>query len=166
MARPTKLTPETQEKIITAIEQGATYELAAQYGGVSYDTFNNWMNRARAETTRLENPRTKEDVDEAPYVQFFNAVKEAEGRAAVKWLIKIEKAASDGNWQAAAWKLERRYPKEYGRTVHEHKIDDWRSQAIEDIKAGRILYKELAQAFDDDLATTLFREAGISVSAR
>ena len=33
------------------------------------------------------------------------------------WLAKIEQAANQGHWQAAAWKLERRYPQEYGRTV-------------------------------------------------
>ncbi len=27
----------------------------------------------------------------------------------------IDKAAADGKWQAAAWKLERRYPSQYGR---------------------------------------------------
>lgn len=41
--------------------------------------------------------------------------------------------------------------------------DDWRSQAIDDIKAGRIAYEALAEAFDDDLATELFRAAGIAV---
>jgi hypothetical protein len=29
----------------------------------------------------------------------------------------IDKAAGEGTWQAAAWKLERRYPESYGRTV-------------------------------------------------
>ncbi len=38
----------------------------------------------------------------------------------LQWLAKIEKAASDGAWQAAAWKLERRYPHVYGRVVNEH----------------------------------------------
>lgn len=44
-------------------------------------------------------------------------------------------------------------------------LEDWRSKAIEDIKAGQITYQALAEAFDPDLATTLFREAGISVSS-
>jgi hypothetical protein len=48
-------------------------------------------------------------------VAFHDAVKEAEGKATVGWLAKIEKAASEGNWTAAAWKLERRYPNDYGR---------------------------------------------------
>jgi len=106
IGRPTKFTAETREKAIQAIQMGATYELAAQYAGISYDSFNNWMNKGSIE-------------DDGEYFDFFNAIKEAEGKAAIGWLAKIEKAATNGNWQAAAWKLERRYPKIYGRTVNE-----------------------------------------------
>ena len=96
MARPTKYTPERVEKILQAIELGATYELASSYGGVDYMTFNRWRER---------------------YSEFRDAIRAAEGKGATKWLAKIEQAASDGAWQAAAWKLERRYPHSYGRTV-------------------------------------------------
>jgi transposase len=106
MARPTKLTPEVQKKIVEAIGLGSTYKLSAQYGGISYDTFNDWMKRG-------------EQAKSGKFLQFFEAVKAAEGRAAVGWLAKIEIAANDGNWTAAAWKLERRYPKDYGRQVKE-----------------------------------------------
>lgn len=107
--RKSKLTPETQEKLCQAIQLGATYELACQYAGVSYDAFNDWINAGIAEK-------------DAGFVQFLQAIKEAEARGALGWLAKIEKAANDGNWQAAAWKLERRYPQEYGRTVQDHNI--------------------------------------------
>lgn len=96
MARPTKYSDEVVERITHAIGLGATYELAAGYGGISYETFNDW---------RQKKP------------QFSEAIKAAEGIAAVGWLGKIEEAAGDGTWQAAAWKLERRYPHDYGRTV-------------------------------------------------
>ena len=95
---PTKRTPENLQKIVQAIKLGATYELAANYAGMSYETFNEWR---------------KADVEVS------EAIKQAEGQAAVLLLAKIEQAATDGNWQAAAWKLERRYPKMYGRTVQE-----------------------------------------------
>lgn len=38
--------------------------------------------------------------------------------------------------------------------------EDWRSQAIEDIRAGRVDYQTLAEAFDDETAAQLFRAAG------
>jgi hypothetical protein len=118
--RPTKLTPETQDRIVNAIRVGATYELAAQFGGISYSTFNNWMARGRTEVERRDNPRVQEGSSqwnaEQPYVEFLEAIKGAEGDAAIKWLALIDKAAAD-TWQAAAWKLERRYPKDYGRQI-------------------------------------------------
>lgn len=101
MGRRSKYTPETVEKLTDAIKLGATYELATGYAGIHYDTFNEWRNKKS---------------------EFSEAIKAAEGVAAVGWLAKIEKAANDGTWQAAAWKLERRYPHEYGRTVAENQI--------------------------------------------
>lgn len=105
MGRPSKLTPETQQRIVQAIEVGATYELAAQYGGVHYDTFRRWMEQGGA-------------AKAGRFFEFYEAIKAAEGKAAIKWLALIDKAAVD-TWQAAAWKLERRYPRDYGRTVQE-----------------------------------------------
>lgn len=94
--RKTKYTPETVEKLVTAVKLGATYDLACGYAGISEDTFYRWMN-------------TKPE--------FSDTIKGAEGAGAIIWLGKIEKAASEGNWQAAAWKLERRYPEKFGRSV-------------------------------------------------
>ena len=110
MAAPTKFTPETVKKLTDAIRLGATYELAAKSAGISYETFNNWK-------TGKAFPKGTKAADK---VQFLHAIEKAEGDAAVQWLAKIEKAANDGAWQAAAWKLERRYPRAYGRTVQEH----------------------------------------------
>lgn len=98
--RRTKLTPEVQKRICDAIMVGATFELASRYGGIHYDTFRTWMNQGEA--------------GNSTYSVFSDAVKKAEAEAAVKWLAMIEKAAVE-SWQAAAWKLERRYPGDYGR---------------------------------------------------
>jgi len=105
MGRPSKLTPEVQKRITDAIRVGATYELAAQYGGIAYNTFNEWM-KAGETATSGKNRELYEDV------------KGAEGEAAIKWLAVIDKASIE-QWQAAAWKLERRYPHAYGRSVTE-----------------------------------------------
>ncbi len=104
MARPTKLTLETTEKLCEAIRLGSTYELACNFAGISYDVFNLWRNLGR-------------DAKSGKYFEFFNIIKKAEGDATNKWLGHIEDAAQDGNWQAAAWKLERRYPDSYGKRI-------------------------------------------------
>lgn len=93
--RDSLYTPERVQRIVNAIRMGATYKLACKYGGIVESTFYRW---------KLERK------------EFSDAVQEAEGAAAVGWLAKIEQAANDGTWQAAAWKLERRYPSDYGRT--------------------------------------------------
>lgn len=43
-------------------------------------------------------------------------------------------------------------------------VEDWRTQAVADIRAGKLTYAALAQAFDHSLAAELFAAAGISVS--
>lgn len=39
----------------------------------------------------------------------------------------------------------------------------WQDQAIADIRAGKIPYKALADAFDESLAAELFRKAGVPI---
>jgi hypothetical protein len=96
-----KLSPDVKDRLLEAIRLGATYELACQYAGIS----------------RQSLLRYRKDV------AFVTELEKAEGQAVVGWLAKIEKAASDGEWTAAAWKLERRYPELYGRRVQEVRGD-------------------------------------------
>lgn len=105
--RPSKLTPEITERFLNAIKLGATYELACNYAGINYVTLLNWRERK-----------------EPAFVEFFKDVTRAEGAAAVQWLALLEKHShADAKW--AAWKLERRYAKDYGRTEkHEHANPD------------------------------------------
>ena len=123
MARPTKLTSEVIEKLCQAIQLGSTYTHACAYAGVSEAWFYAAKKRGEDEIERRQGSRVKPDTrkwqTEQPYVEFLEDIKKAEGKAVFGWLAKIELAANDGNWQAAAWKLERRYPKEYGRSVQQ-----------------------------------------------
>jgi hypothetical protein len=96
--RRSKYTPETVERILTAIRVGSTYEHAAQYGGIDGATFYRWQER---------------------YSEFREAITRVEADARMKWLLVIEKAASDGDWRAADRKLIMRYPQEYGRQALE-----------------------------------------------
>ena len=49
MARPCKLTDEIQKKIGDNIALGLTYSLAAEAAGITYKTFNDWMNKGKTE---------------------------------------------------------------------------------------------------------------------
>ena len=116
--RRTKYTPETVDKITQAIRLGATYQLACNYAGITYDTFNEWR-KAKSE--------------------FSEAITQAEGDAAIKWLLLVNKGAQElPQW--AAWMLERRYPQEYGKRTIE----------ISGPNGGAIVIKGYANVTPDD----------------
>lgn len=88
---------------------------AAAYAGIHVDTIENWIKRgAQAE----QNDDTT--APELPYRAFYVSVQEAFAAAEIRDVALIGKAATD-QWQAAAWRLERRYPEKWGRRErHEH----------------------------------------------
>lgn len=97
--RPTKLTPEVQAAIVTAISVGNYLHHAAMYAGVSYHAVNYWCKRGEKETTGM-------------FRDFLDAVKKAEGDAIARNVAIIQKAAKK-SWQAAAWWLERKYSEDF-----------------------------------------------------
>ncbi len=98
--RPTKLTPETTEKIVQALTAGNTRQAACGYAGISDQSFLNYLRSS---------------------LEFLEAVKKAEADAEVRHVANIAKASNDGNWTASAWWLERRRYQEWGRKDrHEH----------------------------------------------
>jgi transposase len=104
MARPTLPVAPYIEKLAEAVLLGATYELAARYAGISAKTFERWRKAMPTATT-------------GPLVALRERLQQAEGQAAVRWLAQIAQAAQHGEWRAAAFMLERRYPEAYGPGV-------------------------------------------------
>ena len=102
VGRPTKFTEETISAIIKAVKLGSSYVLAAQSAGIHPATLSVWMKQGR------------ENVSEELSL-FYSRVKKAEGDRASTWLQHIEDAAEKGTWTAAAWKLERIYPDDFGK---------------------------------------------------
>jgi len=95
--RRVKLTEEIIERFITAIKLGCPKKDACGAAGIGESTLYKWM--AWADSDRSDARR---------YAEFRERIKMAEGEATQTWLAIIERAARDGSWQAAAWKLERR----------------------------------------------------------
>ena len=104
MGRPSKLTPETVQKICENIRLGLRYNDAALAAGVSYSAFNLWRNKGK-------------DQKSGKYVEFINALKRAEAEGERALVARIQKAAQGGTWQAAAWILERRHREKWGRQL-------------------------------------------------
>lgn len=134
------------QDVTSAIKAGNYMEVAAAYAGISKDTFFRWMKRGAREKRRvLNDKRLKIRQSELPYVLFSEGVRKALADAEVRDVSMIAKAASGGQvyteekivydasgrivekqvvtkktapqWQAAAWRLERKYPKKWGRRV-------------------------------------------------
>jgi len=94
MARPTIRNNRRDEKLLEALRAGNTHRVAAAYAGYSESTLYHYMSI---------------DPD------FHEKVALAECEAEALALSVVQQAASRGVWQAAAWFLERRRPKDYGK---------------------------------------------------
>ena len=106
--RPTKLTPLIQEEVCKALKAGMYMETAAAYAGIDKDTLYDWLKKgARGESRE--------------HTKFSDSVKRAVAEAELTDLLMIKKAASEGTWQAAAWRLERRFRERWGRSISVNK---------------------------------------------
>jgi hypothetical protein len=114
----TTLTTAIRDKIVAAVTAGSPQKTAAAYARVPYSTFNDWMRRGR------EDP-------EGPYGEFAMDIDQAVATLEVRNLTIVQTAAqatkdSRGQWQAAAWTLERLYPERYAlrdAPVHRPRLD-------------------------------------------
>ena len=104
MARPTKLTPELQQRIGDNIALGLTYSLAFEAAGITYKTFNLWMQRGQTEKS-------------GKYYNFAQYIQKCNADAAKVLLERINEAARAGNTQMCTWILERRFSEDFGRRV-------------------------------------------------
>lgn len=103
MARPTKFDSQKMELICKAMEIGATRRIAAHAAGVHVATLYAWLAKGREAAT-------------GPFREFYDAFQKAEAMCALRDLSLITRAA-ETSWQAAAWRLERRHPSGYGRSI-------------------------------------------------
>lgn len=94
--QPTKVTPQVRAAIMDALRGGNTRTCAAEYAGISYDTFKRHF-----------------DAD----TEFGDAVKKAEAECEVRNVAMVLKAAPT-TWQAAAWWLERARRTIWARSVN------------------------------------------------
>lgn len=109
--RPTKLTDQVEKDFLTALATGSYIETACNFAGIARDTYYGWMERAR----KAREKGGKPTVAERRLLEFSDNVKSVLARSEMGDLKRIKDAA-DSQWQAAAWRLERRYPERWGRT--------------------------------------------------
>ena len=105
MARPSKLTPDIQKRIGDNIALGLTYRLAAESAGVTYKTFNLWMQQGQKDKS-------------GKYFEFARYINKCNADGARVLLEKLNDAAKAGNCTVCAWILERRFPEDFGRRLY------------------------------------------------
>jgi hypothetical protein len=105
MGRPSKLTKELQQRIGYNIALGLTYSLAADAAGITYKTFNEYMNRGQTEKS-------------GKYYLFYKYIQKCNADAAKVLLERINEAAKGGDTQMCTWILERRFNEDFGRRVY------------------------------------------------
>ena len=125
MARRAKLTKELIEEAYKLVSEGNYDKDVYPILGIGEVTWYRWLREGEKAKSGLKR-------------QFWQAIKKAEKEAIVKNVGVIQKAAEQGNWQAAAWWLERRYYEDWGR---KEKVDlaadkDGFKLVIEYVEAG------------------------------
>lgn len=107
MGRKSKLTDEVANAICESIRRGNYAQVAARAAGISPPTYYSWLSRG-------------EQAKSGKYVEFLDAIKEAEAEAEHR-AVKVVADAMPSDWKAAMTYLERRYPDRWGRRErHEH----------------------------------------------
>lgn len=143
--RPTKCTPEITARILSYVEQGNYIEIAAAAAGINKTTLYDWLKRgareaalrdredtevppqrtSRRRTRQLQEREARRAAEES-YVRFVAIIEEGMARAEIAMSVRLAKAAKEGAWRADAYRLERLYPKRWGR----------RSATLDSLDAG------------------------------
>ena len=130
MPTQTSYTDAVGAAIIDAVRSGLPVRFAAAKGGIGWRTVYDWLDRGE------NNPDRYPDL--AAWAALF---REAEAEYASQELARIDAdAAADSNaWKARAWKLEKRFPREFGSKVAlEHSGPDSGPIAVEHIESPEV----------------------------
>ena len=111
MPRPTSLNEQRIQAMEKAASSGAKREHIAMAGGIHVGTYYNWMAKGKR--------------GEGPYQEFYDRLQKAQSIGLQRNLDIIQIAADNGNWQAAAWLVERcwKYHKNTIETEDEAIVD-------------------------------------------
>lgn len=113
--RPTLLTDELRDQIVTVVRAGNYLKTAAQFVGVGYSTVQGWLARGRIAADQRD---TTTDPDwtcpptEVPYLELLDALTHADAVAEVT-AVSAWHGAMTTDWRAARDFLARRQPERW-----------------------------------------------------
>lgn len=102
MARKRKLTKELIKEAYKLVAAGNYDKDVYPILGIDKSTWYRWLSEGETAKSGLKK-------------EFYDTVKKAEKDAIARNVALIQRAAQEGNWQAAAWWLERKYYEDWGR---------------------------------------------------
>jgi len=105
MARPTLYTKKLGRALCAQVEGGVTLRVAARTHGISRTTLYNWL---------AHGAKGRE-----PYATFRARLERSQAACEVGLTLSMFEASKD-DWRAAAWFLEKRFPKRWGS---KHRLD-------------------------------------------
>jgi len=121
--RPTKLTAEVQRLVMEALQAGNYMEASAAFAGVSKSVLYDWLKAGRAAKTHRKQTRAADFLDAVEKTMAIAEVRGVElvtraGEGTPAVLNPQGQVVTPGippQWQAMAWRLERKYPDRWGR---------------------------------------------------
>jgi len=107
---------QVEQAILDFIRIGTPITFAVTASGISTTSFYKWMSRGMTERERLATvPDAKENPREGVFVEFAYNIERARADAIARKITFVDVAASEGDWRASAWWLERQVPSEFGK---------------------------------------------------
>lgn len=115
--RPSTLTDELGETIISSVRKYLSIEVAAEAAETPRSTVSTWITRGAKDA---------EKGNDSIYAKFSRGIKKARAEKIQDYLLRLE--ASEKNWQSIAWILERCCAEDFGKDSELYK------QLLEDYK--------------------------------
>lgn len=141
--RPLELTPEVIEDVRRILPTVLYLECVADFIGIDRTSLRRWIRRGAKEAKRIARARPSNrdpKPSEAMFLEFYHVYKKALAEGEI-YDAGIIKKASDGQWTAAAWRLERRFPDRWGRkdqmTIRKNDVKELTDNELEAIATGR-----------------------------
>ena len=148
VGRPSKLTESRMEQLIEALRSGNYRIDACRAAGIHYNTLLAWEKKGESQKS-------------GEYVEFLEALRSAEAEAVVSKVDIIHGVSMNGDWRAAAWFLEHKYPNNWAR-LDKRAIEEFLPDKNKDVIQERVEKfwaeleaKGLSEPTTDELITEL-----------
>lgn len=113
---------EKTQQLLVALRSGSDLQTACHFAALSIGAVYRWLERGKIEAERIENGFDA-DPAESDMLAFWDDIKKARADAVMRNVAHVQRAASDGEWRAATWWLERAVPDVYGNAKTTKKLD-------------------------------------------